>query len=457
MIKIDFLFFGALLWSVYCLVLHGKIKKNNRIALLLSLVFHYLLNGARWQLYPAYFLSITILLINKNLDKSIKYLIGAIASFSLIIPNIVPIISFPDPGGAYATGSLIHHWVDESRDEWFTPENSDDKRQFMLQIWYPGISQDGTDKLPFLDHLKTRVKTIAAAGSFPSFLAMHLDLIKTNSSLNLAPESSAGPMPILIISHGITGMRQLHTSLAEKFASNGYAVFALDHSYDANISVFPDGSIADYRSEITGDPDSVNIRKRQMDTRVSDIRFILDKLENIQSGRLRHPLNGFLDLSLIGVTGHSFGGSTAALIAKKDRRVKAVSLIDAWMNPLPKNVIRNGIDQPFLYMGRPSWIDSDYPSSPTISEIMHKNNPGPSYYVTVKNTRHLNFCDAPLFSPIGKYLIEIGDIDRKRSVELVNQLSLEFFDQYLREKRSTILNGAETISEFIISNNLKHN
>ena len=455
MIKIDFLLFGALLWSVYSLVLHGKIKKNNRITLLSGLAIHYFLNGARWQLYPAYFLSITILLINKNLDKSFKYLIGTIASFSLIIPNIIPIISFPDPGGTYATGSLIHHWVDESRDEWFTPENNDDKRQFMLQIWYPGISQDETDKLPFLDHLETRAKTIAAAGSFPSFLAMHLDLIKTNSVHNLPPEPSAGLMPVLIISHGITGMRQLHTSLAEKFASNGFAVFALDHSYDANISVFPDGSIADYRSEITGDPDSVNIRKRQIDTRVSDIQFILDQLEKIQSGALRHPLNGYLDLSRIGVTGHSFGGSTAALIAKKDRRVKAVSLIDGWMNPLPENVIRNGIDQPFLYMGRPSWIDSDYPSSPSISDIMHQNNPGPSYHVTVKNTRHLNFCDAPLFSPIGKYLIEIGGIDRKRSVELVNQLSLEFFDQYLREKRSPILNGSISVSEFNFLNNYK--
>ena len=125
------------------------------------------------------------------------------------------------------------------------------------------------------------------------------------------------------------------------------------------------------------------------------------------------------------------------------------------MNPLPENVIRNGIDQPFLYMGRPSWIDSDYPSSPSISDIMHQNNPGPSYHVTIKNTRHLNFCDAPLFSPIGKYLIEIGGIDRKRSVELVNQLSLEFFNQYLREKRSPILNGSISVSEFNFLNNYK--
>ena len=455
MIKIDFLLFGALLWSVYSFTLQGRIKGKNRIALLLSIIIHYLLNGARWQLYPAYLLSITLMLLNKNADKSVRYLIGAITSFSLIVPNIVPIIAFPNPGGVYTTGSLIHHWVDEDRDEWFTNKNKDDKRQFMLQVWYPGVDKENSEKLPFLDHLETRAKTVAAAGNFPSFLAMHLDLIKTNSVYNLPPESSAGLMPVLIISHGITGMRQLHTSLAEKFASNGFAVFALDHSYDANISVFPDGSIADYRSEITGHPDSVNIRKRQISTRVSDIRFIIDELERIQSGALRHPLNGYLDLSRIGVTGHSFGGSTAALVAKKDKRVKAVSVIDGWMNPLPQNVIRNGIDQPYLYMGRPSWIDSDYPSSPSISEIMHKNNNGPSHHITIKNTRHLNFCDAPLFTPIGKYLVEIGNIDRKRSVELVNQLSLEFFDKYLRQKPSAILSGSLNIPEFILSDNFE--
>ena len=451
MIKIDFLLFGVLFWNTYSFFKLGRLNNKNRIAILCSGIIHYLLNGARWQLFPAYFLSITLLLLNKNAGKPIRYFIGIITSISLVVPSIVPIISFPSPSGEYATGSLIHHWVDESREEWFTAENEDDKRQFMLQIWYPGINQENSKKLPFLDHLEVRAKTIAAAGSFPSFLAMHLDLIKTNSVYNLPPEPSAGPMPVLIISHGITGMRQLHTSLAEKFASNGFAVFALDHTYDANISVFPDGSIADYRSEITGDPDSVNIRKRQINTRVADIRFIVDELERIQSGALRHPLNGYLDLSRIGITGHSFGGSTAALVADNDERVKAVSVIDGWMNPIPPNVIRDGIKQPFLYMGRPSWVDSDYPSSPSIAETMHKNNRGPSHHITIKNTRHLNFCDAPLFTPIGKYLVEIGDINRKRSVELVNQLSLEFFDKYLRQKPSALLSGSKVVPEFIVA------
>ena len=80
---------------------------------------------------------------------------------------------------------------------------------------------------------------------------------------------------MIIISHGITGMRQIHTALAEKLANNGYVVAALNHSYDANLTVFPGGRLADYRSEITGHPDSINIRRKQIDTRTKDISFVL--------------------------------------------------------------------------------------------------------------------------------------------------------------------------------------
>ena len=318
----------------------------------------------------------------------------------------------------------------------------------MLQVWYPSVEND-SEKLPFLDHLKTRAKTIAQAGKFPSFFAMHLERIKTNSVLNSPVLSEGAPFPIVIISHGITGMRQLHTSLAERLASEGYAVFAMDHTYDANITVFSDGSIADYRSNIIGHPDSVSIRKKQIDTRVQDIQFVTRELERIQSGALRHPLNGYLDLNKIGIAGHSFGGSTATLTAFKDDRFKAVVALDSWINPLPDEVLDMGIIQPYLYMGRPSWVDSDYPSSISLSELLHRNNRGASYHITIKDTRHLNFIDAPLFSPIGKYLVEIGDINRKRSVALVNQLTFEFFNKYLEGQPSSILDRVETIPELI--------
>ena len=146
MIKVDFLLFGAIIWGIYSYYVFARLKRNNRIALLGSMTLHILFNGARWQLFPAYFLSVTLILLNKNSGKTVKYLISTAFCFSFVLPNIVPIISFPDPEGPHETGSLIHHWVDEDREEWFTPENNNDKRQFMVQIWYPGINQEKSEE-----------------------------------------------------------------------------------------------------------------------------------------------------------------------------------------------------------------------------------------------------------------------------------------------------------------------
>ena len=448
MTKYDLLLFGALFWNIYQLVFKGSKTGQSQIVLAIAFFAHLFFDGIRWQIVPAYIMLLTFFFLQTKTNRFTTFSLVAGLVISVVLPLLVPIISFPDPKGDYAVGSTIHHWVDNNRDEWFTPEDLNDKRHLMLQVWYPSVEND-SEKLPFLDHLKTRAKTIAQAGKFPSFFAMHLERIKTNSVLNSPVLSEGAPFPIVIISHGITGMRQLHTSLAERLASEGYAVFAMDHTYDANITVFSDGSIADYRSNIIGHPDSVSIRKKQIDTRVQDIQFVTRELERIQSGALRHPLNGYLDLNKIGIAGHSFGGSTATLTAFKDDRFKAVVALDSWINPLPDEVLDMGIIQPYLYMGRPSWVDSDYPSSISLSELLHRNNRGASYHITIKDTRHLNFIDAPLFSPIGKYLVEIGDINRKRSVALVNQLTFEFFNKYLEGQPSSILDRVETIPELI--------
>jgi len=158
---------------------------------------------------------------------------------------------------------------------------------------------------------------MGVAGNFPGFIANHLALTKTNSFIDIKPNPVSAPFPIIIISHGITSMRQIHTSLAEKLANHGYVVMVPDHSYDANLTIFPDGSVADYRSDITGDPDSVLIRRNQIKTRASDIHFLINQLERIQSGEIIHPLNGYLNLNQIGLTGHSYGGSTSVLASSR--------------------------------------------------------------------------------------------------------------------------------------------
>ena len=184
---------------------------------------------------------------------------------------------------------------------------------------------------------------------------------------------------------------------------------------------------------------------------MADISFIIDQLEKIQSGEIKHLLNGHLDLSNIGITGHSFGGGTSTLASYLDDRIKATSAMDSWMSPVPKNVIASGLTQPILYMARPSWNDSDYPTNNDYISPIIKNNSAPSYWITIKNSLHMDYSDAPLFSPFIGYFLDVGEIDNDRAVYLVNQLNLEFFDHFLRGMNSAILSGNNPISEFIFN------
>ncbi len=402
---------------------------------------------------PAYFLGvILIVLYQKRMSITIKTAMVVWIMLATTLPIVVPIIKMPKLTGQYLIGSTTHHWVDKERKEWFTDDPSD-VRQIMVQFWYPALKMKKLKMTPYIDNIDIRSKTIAKAGKLPEQLIKHLELTQTNSYLNLQADPTAAPLPIIIISHGITGMRHIHTSLAEKLSNNGYLVVGLDHSYDANLTVFPDGSTADYRSDITGFPDSVNIRKKQIETRVLDVQFVIDQLQKIQSGETKHKLNGYLDLNRIGIAGHSYGGGTGIMASYLDSRIKATLVLDSWMNPLPQKIIDNGIQQPLIYIGRPKWTDSDYPTNTDLVARIMKNTKGKSYYLTITETLHLNYCDAPLFSPLAKYFLDIGEMNGIKSVKLINEISRQFFDQHLKSQvvKSRILNQTEKHQKIVFN------
>jgi hypothetical protein len=51
----------------------------------------------------------------------------------------------------------------------------------------------------------------------------------------------------------------------------------------------------------------------------------------------------------------------------------------------------------------------------------------------LKGSRHLDFCDLPLFSPLSGFFLETGTIPAAKAVSITNSLVGSFFDHYLKK------------------------
>ena len=402
----------------------------------IAAIAQYLSDGLRWQMLatiyilPAMFITYKYKIVNRFTGT----ILGAWFLISAFIPWAVPVFTMPAPEGDFSIGSETFHWVDSSRLEWFTDENDNDVREIMVQAWYPSENSDSIGTNSYMDFMNLRSKTLASAGKIPAFLPSHLNMISTNTRNDVACSNKLEKYPLLIFSHGITGSRHLHQILFEHLASKGYVVFALDHSFDANLTIFPDGKIADYRSEITGHPDSVLIREKQINTRAFDVGFIIDQIREIETGMIDSKLSGRLDLDRVALGGHSYGGATAILASHNHEIVKACVVLDGWISPIPDKVISEGINVPFLFMGRPSWHDSDYPGNyeRLADLITHSSNE--KYDLRVNQTLHLDYTDIPLMSPLVKHVLDVGDLKPSTTLSLINDLVLGFLEVHLLER-----------------------
>ena len=400
-----------------------------------AMILQYFLEGQRWQFALAVYLLPALYIFHlfqkTKINTVTKGFLSVWFTFSVLLPWIIPVFTLPNPSGLYDVGTETFHWVDSTRLEWFTDESPNDVREIIVQVWYPAYKNAEMNPEPYLDFIDLRAKTLAGAGAISEFLPRHLNHIYTNSFKNIPIIKSDQLMPVVVFSHGITGTRHLHQALYEFLVSRGFIVIAPDHSFDANLTIFPDGHLADYRSNITGHTDSVNVRTMQMNTRVADISFILDQLVKIQSGKIDAQINAKIDLERIAVGGHSYGGSTATVVSQRDDRIKACFVLDSWISPIPQETIDDGIHIPFLFMGRPTWEGSDYPGNyPRLDNLMaHSSNP--KYRLIIKGTKHLDYSDIPLFSPIIGYVLDVGSNPADLTVSLINELVHGFLVKHL--------------------------
>jgi hypothetical protein len=208
------------------------------------------------------------------------------------------------------------------------------------------------------------------------------------------------------------------------------------------ITVFPDGTVAPNNPNAL--PPRSNTPNYEETARILVAQWAEDMshtLDFLLAPENDNPFTGKLDVERIGAYGHSTGGGGAIQFCGTDARCKAVLGMDPFMRPVSAEVIENGLAQPAFFMFSQSWADdTDSPSSKLFFQFIPnvKQNLG---VISINGTKHYDFSDLPLFSPIAPQLGLKGPLNGKQVTKIVNAYLIDFFEQTLRQQNSTLFDG----------------
>lgn len=129
-----------------------------------------------------------------------------------------------------------------------------------------------------------------------------------------------GPFPVVVFSHGLGATREAYEYLARRWAADGIATVYLQHA-GTDASIFRGA-----RDRTRAMRQAVADRAR-VDARPRDVAFALDHLAAL--ARTSPSLRRKLDLTRVGIAGHSMGAWTMLAAAASDPRPCAVLALSA--------------------------------------------------------------------------------------------------------------------------------
>ena len=327
----------------------------------------------------------------------------------------------PPLTGSYGVGIKSMHLVDVNRSEDFTPDNPDDYRELMAQIWYPISKEITFPRVNYMDNIT--FEWLMGRSPIP------LIMITKNAYLYVRPHGSydipifpgENLFPVIIFSPGYDGVYQIYTSLIEDIVSHGFVVVSINHPYISGVTVFPDGRTIGLAPDFPGD--------LALRTVIDDAKFVLDYITEMNNS---DPVfMGRFDLSKVGIYGHSFGGASTSICCYEDSRFRAGLALDGVFYI---DNVSEGLDTPFLMMLAEHRFDND-----TSVDNMWELFEGDAYKVGVIGSTHYGYTDVGIllkhFVPlIPTKILGFGTIEAKRLVNITKSFELAFFEVYLQEK-----------------------
>jgi hypothetical protein len=388
---------------------------------------------------------------NKKILKGIGIVLILLFTSSIAFAGYILIahdqrFALPVPTGPYHVGRVEYVWIDDNRIDSLS-DTASGKRELLIWIWYPTSESTPTPPAPYLP--ATWVKTYNDAQTIERFTERDFSSIQTNAIENVPIAGSESGYPVIIMQPALGLIPADYSVYAENLASHGYIVVGINQTYTSYLVVFPDGHVVwqSEKSSLPATADAAGLDEfanRIGEVWTNDAIFAMNMLQNINFDNV-NIFHNKLDLAHIGLFGHSFGGATAVSVCKIDARCKAGADLDG---ALFSDQAEGKLPVPFMFMQNGASVK--------IGNSMYQaysTSDSSAYYLSIEGTKHYNYSDFPLrlllpanikFTKAGF----IGSISPERGLEITNAYLVAFFDQYLKNIGSDLMqNPSSTYPE----------
>jgi predicted dienelactone hydrolase len=245
------------------------------------------------------------------------------------------------------------------------------------------------------------------------------------------------PAPVVLFSHGLSGSREGSKFLGKRWAARGYLAVFVQHPGSDEL-VWKNAPPAE-RMAALGKAASLE----NFFLRVEDIRAVLDQLPAWnKSGRLAKRM----DLSRIGMSGHSFGAVTTEAVSGEtlplsgrdltDPRIRAAVI----MSPsTPRSITAEqavgAVKIPWLLMTGTKDVSPIETDAKARLAIYPALRGAPKYQVVLNNAGHSVFTDSAVRGD--------GERRNRNHHRVILALSTAFWDAYLLDNKDALawLNG----------------
>lgn len=338
-------------------------------------------------------------------------------------------LQLPPPTGPFAVGRLRYELAEPLAIDPTAPD-AHRGRRLVLWIWYPAEAGSGRPAPYVPEPLRSPMR--ARNGAITNLIIRDSDLVRARARTGAKVAGVGRTYPVLLFKSGLGALALDYTTLAESLASQGYVVVGSDAPHSSVLTAYADGSAVGRTS--LGHPPADRAAAFEPLVRLwaADTRYELDALTRLDArptGFLAHRL----DLTRVGVFGHSFGGATAAEFCREDPRCKAAADIDG---RLFGPVAGQGLAKPFFFLMSDHRRERDPDARLIMAQFraFWSKPPASKRLTTIDGTRHFNFSDNALRWNrwIGRLAGAVGPLDRRRALTISARQLDTFFSSALR-------------------------